>query len=154
MTKLQNLVIPLVNIDIFQMTLIFVHCCLTSVISVLQTVCRCTQCLYHLNYYWNFLKLLVNLNLHFPRLQTPQKLWNIPFPLPSSKCEDSRLWFRRVVAQYLYRIELHYIKKITAWSIMITISLNPIFLSVSFLFQLTFSKLPTIQCKLGSWLIQ
>ena len=64
MAKLQNLFVALVNMDIFQMTLKFSlftvdyqvnfllkHCEHIFVYADTQNVCRCMQCLHHLNYF-------------------------------------------------------------------------------------------------------
>ena len=60
MTKLQNVFVAVVNMDIFQMTLklsvftvnfVLQYCEHIFVYADMQNVCRCMQCLHHLIYY-------------------------------------------------------------------------------------------------------
>ena len=96
MTKLQNLFIALVNVDIFQITLNLVYSLLTNkcnfcwniVSTFLSMQTRrmfadvCSVC----TIWITFLKFSVNLKLHMDRLPTPD---NKPFPfLPSNELSN------------------------------------------------------------------
>ena len=67
----------------------------------MQNVCRCMQCLQHLNYYWTFLKLSVNLNLRTAKL-----------PIPDVQASNIQSILRVATCWSLRKINLHNVTKV------------------------------------------
>ena len=66
----------------------------------------CMRCLHHLNYYWTFLKLSVNLNLHVARLLTPDSGGSSEITVffsPSLCFEHIVPWFFLIISMFSWR---------------------------------------------------